>query len=97
MEVYYKPIQPSFEYDGNLLELTKDYGNFKLYSVTRKKDNYLIGYEMVKPVKHTNPDGDIVYSYPSTSDWGHNGWSFPMAVGIDYIEQRMRSRFPDFP
>lgn len=90
-------IQPNFEKNGYIFNTVKDYGNYKLYTLTRKKDGKVLGYEMVKPEKYTNPDGSVILVYPSTAHWGGNGWSFPMAVGIDYIEQRMKSRFPDFP
>ena len=34
----------------------------------------LIGYEVVRGVKSKNPDGSIVYTYPSTSQFGKYGY-----------------------
>lgn len=29
------------------------------------------GYEIVKPIKHKNPDGNTVYTYPSSDQFGY--------------------------
>lgn len=34
-------------------------------------------YEVVKGKKYKNPDGEIVYVYPSENDWGVYGYTIP--------------------
>ena len=34
-------------------------------------------YEVVKGMKYTNPDGSVVYVYPSEKDWGTYGYTIP--------------------
>lgn len=60
----------------------------------RGKDNR--SYEVVKGVKHKNPDGTIVYIYPSTEHWGKYGYTIMenkySALLIDFImSARLRS------
>lgn len=46
----------------------------------------LMGYEIVKPVKYVNPDGNIVYSYPSSSQFGTNGAYLPCTANQYWID-----------
>ena len=34
-------------------------------------------YEVVKGRKHKNASGEVVYVYPSESEWGQNGYTIP--------------------
>ena len=49
-------------------------------------------YEVVKGKKYTNPDGSVVYVYPSESDWGQYGYIIPKCwwaqEAIDFIMSR---------
>ena len=63
--------------------MIKDYGNhIYLYQRTGKKDPTWgegiahKGYELVVAKPKKNPDGSIVYAYPSSSDWGKYGFSY---------------------
>lgn len=42
-------------------------------------------WEVVKPKKYINPDGNVVMIYPSTNDWGVNGWSFGSRQWAEYV------------
>ena len=48
-----------------------------------------MGYEIVKPVKKKNPDGNIVYTYPSSEEFGRYGWFY---IGEDKkLWERMKA------
>lgn len=42
-------------------------------------------WEVVKPKKYINPDGNVVMIYPSTNDWGVNAWSFGSGQWAEYV------------
>lgn len=42
-------------------------------------------YEVVKGIKHTNPDGKIVYVYPSDRDWGTYGYTICKCSWADKV------------
>ena len=46
-----------------------------LYKRTNKEDPSRVHYEVVKGKKHKNPDGRIVYCYPSDDSWGQYGYT----------------------
>lgn len=54
----------------------------------------LFGYEVVKGVKHKNPDGSIVYSYPSSEQFGTYGyfisaqWKEDIPKYVQALQQR---------
>lgn len=39
-----------------------------------RKDGSCRGYEVIKGKKHKNPDGSVVYAYPSDEQFGSYGW-----------------------
>ena len=46
-----------------------------VYDIIRNEDGEHRGYEVIKGLKHKNPDGGIVYTYPSDEQFGTNGFS----------------------
>lgn len=42
-------------------------------------------WEVVRPKKYINPDGNVVMVYPSTNDWGLYGWSFSSREWAEYV------------
>lgn len=44
-----------------------------------------VNYEVIIPVKHKNPDGSIVHTYPSTEQWGVKGFSVPSNMYAEAI------------
>ena len=46
-----------------------------LYERVKKDAPDCSHYEVVKGAKHTNPDGSVVYAYPSSERWGTNGYT----------------------
>lgn len=39
-----------------------------------RRDNKCFGFEVVKGLKTKNPDGSVVYVYPSDEQFGRYGW-----------------------
>ena len=46
-----------------------------IYDIIRDEDGEHRGYEVVKGIKHKNPDNSIVYTYPSDEQFGTYGFS----------------------
>lgn len=46
-----------------------------IYVYDMIKDGEHRGYEIVKGIKHKNPDGEIIYRYPSDEEFGMYGWT----------------------
>lgn len=53
--------------------------------------NRLMGYEIVKPVKHKNPDGATVYVYPSSEQFGLYGWFYPPNTSMEKLTAKFKS------
>ena len=69
-----------FKMDEYTLTKYRDYGNgYYLYKMTNPKGRHC-GWELVRAVKTKNPDGTTVFVYPSISQWGTYGWSFPASM-----------------
>lgn len=79
MEIFFKDIKTLKEltYDGDTLKQKRFNEMTGRYLYERYHNGRLLGYEIVQPVKHKNPDGTTVYSYPSTGQFGKNGWFLP--------------------
>lgn len=45
-----------------------------VYRMTRKEDGRFSGYEVVRGKRRLNPDGMVVYNYPSDEDFGTYGF-----------------------
>lgn len=72
LEISYQDIRTLKEFKkyGETFTQVKDYGN-NVYLYERWR-----GFELIKAVKRKNPDGSIVYTYPSSSEWGRYGFTF---------------------
>jgi len=95
MEIFSKDISELKEttFHGDILkqkEYSKEYNKY-LYEryIVRNGKETLIGYEIVIPVKHKNPDGTIVFVYPSSSDFGKKGWYLSAKASRSDIEKIM--------
>lgn len=65
-----------FAFEGDILKFTEYCEESGRYLYTRYNTNgVVVGYEVVQPIKKKNPDGNYVYVYPSTSQFGKNGWA----------------------
>lgn len=70
-----------------------DYSNIYLNNTTHcgvwelSREGKIYGYEVVKGRKYKNPDGNIVYTYPSDEDFGAYGWYI---CGKDALIKSMR-------
>lgn len=60
-------------YDYKKLECNDNYSIWEVF-----KDGQSRGYEVWKPKKHKNPDGNIVTVRPSDEDFGIYGWYYPI-------------------
>lgn len=64
-----------FTFEGDTLKM--DYcadPEKHIYVFKRFHNDRLIGYEVVKGRKHTNPDGNVIYLYPCSEEFGSNGY-----------------------
>ena len=78
MEVKYKDIseRTEFKFGEDTLKLSYCADEEKhIYVYERyNRDNRLYCYEVIRAIRHTNPDGSIVYSYPSTEQFNSKGY-----------------------
>lgn len=87
-----------FSFQGDTLvfdEYVPEYGKY-IYKRFNPR-GVLVGWEIVKPVKHTNPDGSIVNTYPSTEQFGKYAWSLPPRTTrtemIPYLDGTYKERW----
>lgn len=68
-----------FKFQGDKLEQYKSYGDgWWLYKRYNQYNNFnFMGWELVKGVKGKQPDGKIVYTYPSSEMFGPYGLFLP--------------------
>lgn len=76
MKIFAKDIEERLEFDrcgyhyvNICLDKEKKAGIWEL-----RRDNKCYGFEVVKGKKHKNPDGSVVYAYPSDESFGKYGW-----------------------
>ena len=71
-EIYRKDISElkEFEKYGDVIRQIRHYPETGWWLYDRGSH-----YEVVRGKKHTNPDGSVVYVYPSSEDWGTYGYS----------------------
>lgn len=78
MEIFRTDIREKkeFRFEGDTLKQKKCYDEEKqiwLYERVNHSGR-LFGYELVKGVKHKNPDGSLIYLYPSSEQFGDYGY-----------------------
>lgn len=81
MKINYTDIKEKkeFTYQGDTLKQIDYNPDTNRYVYGRFLQNgKLYGYEIVQSLKRKNPDGTIVYCYPSTEQFGKNGWFVPV-------------------
>lgn len=97
MKIFSKDIKERKEFDRigyHYTQVKADNENhIYLYEMKHNDPNVKIPYsqyELVKGKKHTNPDGNIVYSYPGDEDFGTYGWYIcgPKEMCLSEIEQK---------
>ena len=83
-KIYYKSIEEinSFTKYGDTF--TKVFGNDEKHIYVFKRG---IDYEVVQGVKHKNPDGNIVYVYPSNEQFGVYGYYISGYVKNNALER----------
>lgn len=79
-----------FKRAGYNYQLVEDFGNnWYLYEMIRYMDSPIKAYELVKAKRFKQPDGEVIYIYPSSEDWGTYGWT------ITGTEGRCRKRIKE--
>lgn len=71
-------------YDYEKVECNDKYSIWEVFSNGVSK-----GFEVWKPKKHKNPDGNIVIVRPSDEDFGRYGWYYP--IRSKSMEERIYS------
>lgn len=67
---------PVFFKYGNKFEMVReDRENNRFLFKRTNKDGRVICYEIIRGVRYVNPDGSIVFTYPSEQYWGNYGWT----------------------
>ena len=66
----------------------------KKYNLDNGNTKEVISYEVIKGVKKKNPDGTIVYAYPSTDQFGIYGYY--ITGSEKYCKERISKRISDF-
>lgn len=87
--IEFKPIDELKEFKkfgDSFVQVEKFDNNIYLYKRTFGPDNKYWCYELVKGVKHKNPNGQVIYVYPSTSSWGHSGFSLYSGTSREKIQ-----------
>lgn len=79
MEFFVKDIseKKEFTFQGDTLKFKEKFDNGIYWYERFNSKGTKNGNELVLPVKHKQPDGTIVYVYPSTEAFGRNGWYYP--------------------
>ena len=78
------------------LEYCEESGRY-LYGRYYRKDcrkewvGKLMGYEIVQPVKRKNPDGNYVYVYHSSEQFGRYGWFIPANSTREEIDKYLKN------
>lgn len=71
LEIYRKDLQKTFTKYGDTFTQIAHNPNLNTYIYERINDKGRHnGYEVIKPKRFKNPDGSIVYVYPSENEWG---------------------------
>lgn len=79
LEISYQDIRTLKEFKkyGDTFKQVEDFGdNIFLYSRENEDSKGVYVFELVRGVPLKNPDGSIVYTYPSSSEWGRYGFTF---------------------
>lgn len=88
MQVYATPIEEKkeFTFCGDILKQREHNETTGLWLYERwSPRGFLVGYEVVKGKKHKNPDGTIIFTYPSSEDFGSYGLFYPPRTNRDSL------------
>ena len=92
MKIFSTDIKYKKEFDriGYHYTMVRADDEHHVYLYEMEKGNPYSQYELVKGKKHTNPDGEVVYVYPSDEDFGVYGWYIcgPKKKCLEEIERR---------
>lgn len=96
IEIYLKDIKEIDyfkKFDDDFFKVYSDDENH-IYVFKRIREKQVKSYEVVKGVKHKNPDGSIIYRYPTSEEFGTYGYYI---FGTeDYCKQRINYRIEGF-
>lgn len=102
-EIYATSIKDKKEFDRAGYHYTcvraDDRRHIYLYKMTDGSSRPTELYELVKAVKHKNPDGNVVYRYPTSEEWGLYGWTiwgYPETCKLK-IEEKWSNLVPSTP
>ena len=90
MDVFCTDLSEKMEFDRLCYHYKNIYFDDRLHlgiwRMTLKEDGKFLGYEVVKGVRHKQPDGSFVYYYPGDEDFGINGfYSYDLGWCLDKI------------
>lgn len=102
-KVFYKDIRGLKEFTEHGTRLVQSEYNEKTgrylyeryYINSPTLGNRLMGYEVVKPYNRKNPDGTIVKTYPSTSQFGGYGWFLPANTKREILDKYLNGELPN--
>lgn len=80
MEVFARDISELKEFKkyGDTFKQIRNNPDTGWWLYERTNDEYKTRhFEVVKGIKRTNPDGNVVFSYPGESQWGVYGYTIP--------------------
>lgn len=79
-----------FVFEDDLLvqkECADEEHRIYVYERYYQKTDLMYAYEIVRGIKHKNPDGNIVYLYPSSEQFGKYGY---------FIPAKSKNRIPEY-
>lgn len=90
MKIFYTDLKEKNNFEKFDEQFIKIFGNEEkhIYVYKRVKNNSIESYEVIKGVKHMNPDGNYVFTYPSTEQFGLYGF-YIMGYDKDYAINRI--------
>ena len=97
MKIYHQELKENNNFEKFGEQFTKIFGNDEkhIYIYKRNKNNKIFSYEVIKGVKHKNPDGNYVYAYPSSEQFGTYGF-YIMGGNKNYALKRICYHLNDF-
>lgn len=95
MEITKKDIRDLSSFKKWGATFTKVWSDDDRHLYVFKRTGVRTDYEVIKGVKTKNPDGSIAYAYPSSEQFGSNGY-YIMGIPANYAENRIRNRLKQF-
>lgn len=95
MEIIKKDIRDINKFEKYGSTFSKIWGDDEHHLYVFKRTKNRTDYEVVRGVKKKNPDGSIVYTYPSSENFGINGY-YIMGIPENLSKSRIVCRLKQF-